>query len=95
MMDLAKSVLIQKVLKLKGEALRFMQISPAPPSCESPFKILRHLIQLLAIRILSKGAMNPPRYWELRYDACMRCWDMCEYTTFLLSLRRDKFSWSC
>jgi hypothetical protein len=70
-MDLAKSVLIQKVLKWRGAEI-YANFA-CPPSCESPFKIPRHLIQLLAIRILSKGAMNPPRYWELRDDACMRC----------------------
>jgi hypothetical protein len=37
---------------LKSEALRFSEKSIRPPSCESLVKIQRHLVQLLAIRIL-------------------------------------------
>jgi hypothetical protein len=36
----------------KSEAQRFSEKSVRPPSCESPLKIPRHLVQLLAIRIL-------------------------------------------
>jgi hypothetical protein len=47
-MDLAEIRFIRKTL-LKREARRFLEKSARPPSCESPFKLKRHLIQLLAI----------------------------------------------
>jgi hypothetical protein len=47
----AKSGLIRKLL-LKKEARRILANFARPQSCESPLKILHHLVKLLAIRIL-------------------------------------------
>ncbi len=43
---------------LKGEAPRLLEKSARPPSCESPLKIQRHLVQYLAIMILIYNAMT-------------------------------------
>jgi hypothetical protein len=50
-MDLAESRIIARS-SLKSESRRFPEKSVRPPSCECPLKIPRHLIQLLAIRII-------------------------------------------
>jgi hypothetical protein len=50
-MDLAEIKFIDKS-SLKREAQIFSEKSVSPPSCESPFKIQRHLVQRLEIRIL-------------------------------------------
>jgi hypothetical protein len=47
-MDLAEVLSLEK-LSLNGEAPRFVEKSDCSPSCESPLKRLRHLVQLLAI----------------------------------------------
>jgi hypothetical protein len=41
---------------LKREARRYLEKSARPPSCESPLKIPRYLVQLLAITILIPNA---------------------------------------
>jgi hypothetical protein len=60
---------------LKGGARRFQVISPAPspsPSCESPLKILRNLVQLLAIIPISQHgneihrAVGIEKTWYIR-----------------------------
>jgi hypothetical protein len=50
--QLCLKVLSSDRSSLKMEARRFLEKSARPPSCESPLKIPRHLVQLLAIRIL-------------------------------------------
>jgi hypothetical protein len=54
-MDLAKSRLIQKAL-IKRRGVEISANFVRPPSCETPLKIRRHLVQLLAIRILIPNA---------------------------------------
>jgi hypothetical protein len=49
-MDLSESGIYQSVLKVEGR--RFLEKFVRPPSFESPLKIMRHLVQLLATRIL-------------------------------------------
>ncbi len=46
-MYLAERMFIRKVF-LKREARRFKEKSLHPPSCESTWQLLRHLVQLLA-----------------------------------------------
>ncbi len=44
---------------LKREARRFLEKSACPQSCESPLKIPRHLIKVLAIREqIANGVMK-------------------------------------
>ncbi len=43
---------------LKSVARRFSERSVRPPSCESPLKIPRHLVQLLPSRILIRNAVT-------------------------------------
>jgi hypothetical protein len=50
-MELAESGSIEWS-PLKGEVRRFFEKLVRPPSCKSPLKIQRHLVQLLAIKIL-------------------------------------------
>jgi hypothetical protein len=45
-------VIINYRYLLKGEARKVREKSACPPSCESPLKNPRHLVQLLAIRII-------------------------------------------
>ncbi len=54
MMDLAKSGLIRNFL-IKGKARRLSVNFALLSSYESPLKILRHLVQLLTIRISQGG----------------------------------------
>ncbi len=68
---------------LKREAPRFLEKSARPPSCESP----RHLVQLLAIRILiANGAhgsvcgllFTSYSCWQWRYEKIWNLWPMAQ-----------------
>jgi hypothetical protein len=55
-MDQAKSGLTRKLF-INGRGAEVLRIIARPSSCGSPLKILRHLKQLMAVRILiSNGA---------------------------------------
>ncbi len=54
-MDLAERGLIRKLF-IKGRGAEVLRKIGLSPSCESPLKITRHLVQLSAIRILLPNA---------------------------------------
>ena len=49
-MDPAEIRFIRKAYIKKREARRFLKKSARPPSCESPLKLKRQLVRLLAIQ---------------------------------------------
>jgi hypothetical protein len=62
---------------LKCAARRFFEKSARPPSCESPLKLQRHLVQMLAIwKQIANGAHSSVSgiiltlysYWQQRYE---------------------------
>jgi hypothetical protein len=59
---------------LKIEARAFFEKSAHPPSCESPLKIPRHLVQLLAISILiANSAHSSAALYLLQIAVGARC----------------------